>query len=113
MEQVKTLGERLTEAMRVKNTNAIALGEITGINPSLIYRYQKNLVSPKSDRIHILAAALQVNELWLMGYDVTHEIQTETSIELRSQIEQILNNLTTKKLNKVLTFLITFMSGEK
>lgn len=43
------------------------------IDKSLLSQYLSGKVEPKQDRLFILAEALNVNEAWLMGYDIPME----------------------------------------
>lgn len=108
MKIVSSFGERLNEALKLREYDSNKLASLTGINVSLIYRYQKNLVKPKNDKIQLIAKALSVNELWLIGYQTHYEVNTTDKIELRRDIDHILNNLSKDNLNKVLVFLETF-----
>lgn len=110
MEKITTFGERLKKTMQMKNVDANYLQEITGINSSLIYRYEKGLVEPRQPKIDLIAKALGVNTLWIMGYDCTHEIVSENRTNIFNQINGILNNCTEDELSKILVFLETFMN---
>ena len=63
--------ERLREAMAAKGVKAVELSEATGIPKSSISYYLSGTNVPKQDRIFLLAKALEVNEAWLLGYDVS------------------------------------------
>ena len=64
---------RIKEAMRLRNKTQAELCEITGIPKSAMSQYVSGKFVPKQTRIYLLAKALNVNEAWLMGYDVTRE----------------------------------------
>ena len=55
---------------------AVDLSEKTGIGKSSISQYRNGIVNPKQDRIYLMAQALNVNEMWLMGHDVPMERQS-------------------------------------
>ena len=55
---------------------AVNLSEKTGIGKSSISQYRNGIVNPKQDRIYLMAQALNVNEMWLMGHDVPMERQS-------------------------------------
>ncbi len=69
MERVE-LRDRLQEAMRVRGMRAVDLVERTGIPKGTISYYISGKTEPKADRLYILAQVLDVNEAWLLGYDV-------------------------------------------
>ena len=65
--------DRIREAMRIRNKTQAELCEITGIPKSAMSQYASGKFIPKQTRTHLLAEALNVNEAWLMGYDVPME----------------------------------------
>ena len=70
---IKTTAERLAEALSARNMKAVELHEKTGISKPSISQYISGKVTPKQDRIYIMAKALNVDTIWLMGYDVPME----------------------------------------
>ena len=71
-----TTANRLNLAMEMRNMKAVSLSEKTGIGKSSISQYRNGIVNPKQDRIYLMAQALNVNEMWLMGHDVPMERQS-------------------------------------
>ena len=65
-----TFQTRLKKAMDINNIKQIELVEKTKISKSLINQYLSGLSNAKQDKLTLLADALNVNEVWLMGYDV-------------------------------------------
>ena len=65
-----TTAYRLKKALELCNMKQIDLAEKTNIGRSAISQYLSGKVVPKQDKIYLLAQALNVNEGWLMGYDV-------------------------------------------
>ena len=55
---------------------ATELSELTGINKSTISQYLSKEYEPKRERIELFAKTLNVNEVWLTGYDVPMEISS-------------------------------------
>lgn len=62
---------RLKQALELRGMRAVDLVEKTGIPKGAISYYLAGKSQPKADRIYIMARALDVNEAWLLGYDVT------------------------------------------
>ena len=62
--------ERLRIAMSDNNLRPIDLANKTGIPKSMVSNYLSGRYVPKADRVYMLARALDVNEAWLLGYDV-------------------------------------------
>ena len=71
--------DRLKEAMRISNIKQADLSRLTGLSKGGISNYVTGRYEPKSDIISKLAAALNVSEMWLWGYDVPMERKRETS----------------------------------
>ena len=61
---------RFNNALNLRNIKPVELAEKTGISKSTISHYMSGYTKPKSDKLFILAKALDVSETWLMGYDV-------------------------------------------
>lgn len=70
---MKEFHKRLKEAMCLRNITQSELCEKTGIPKSAMSQYISGSFRPKQERTYLLAKALNVNEAWLMGYDVDIE----------------------------------------
>lgn len=100
---------RFNKAIAMKNIKPVELSEETGISKSTISHYMSGYTKPKSDKLYVLAKALEVNEAWLMGYDVPMERNT-TNETLSSvlntyderDIKRDLESLRAKLINKEL-----------
>lgn len=64
---------RLQRAMDIRKMRQVDLCEKTGISKSKMSQYVRGDHSPKLDAVYLLAQALDVQEAWLMGYDVPME----------------------------------------
>ena len=64
------LRDRLSEALARKGWKAVDLVEKTGVPKGAISYYLAGKSKPKTDRLYIIAQALDVSEAWLLGYDV-------------------------------------------
>ena len=69
-ERITTLQYMLNEALCIRRMKQLELSNVTGISRVSISTYATGKCSPKSDTVTILSAALHVNEIWLLGYDV-------------------------------------------
>lgn len=74
--QVPT-AERLREAMAEAGKKQIDLVKETGLQRSAVSRYLSGEYEPKQKAIHKMAVALNVNEMWLWGFDVPKARTTE------------------------------------
>lgn len=77
MEPVFTFAQRLEELKRIRGFNNTDLARICGIDKSNITRYCKGDYKAKQDVIYRMAEKLNINEAWLMGYDVPMEKQPD------------------------------------
>lgn len=70
MQIIDTFQRRLKKAMDINNYKQVDLVNKTHIDKTLINKYLAGLMKAKQDKLTILSEALNVNEVWLMGYDV-------------------------------------------
>lgn len=97
---METTAIRLKKALEVRNLRQIDIVESTGINKGALSSYISGKYEPKQTNIYLLAKALNVNEAWLMGYDVPMERIS------------FINEPTTKKLTDFHTFIHDYMNYE-
>lgn len=71
--RVATTAERLKERMDELNLKQVDLVRATGIDKGSISYYLSGRYEPKDKAVYKLARALDVNEMWLWGYDVQKE----------------------------------------
>lgn len=71
--------ERLKELMALKGLRQIDIAEKTGLGKSAISQYVSGKITPKQDKVYILAEGLNVSPTWLMGYDVPMERSSRES----------------------------------
>ena len=81
MKLISDFAERLRIALNFRNMKATELSELTGINKSTISQYLSNEYVAKRDRIELFAKILNVNEAWLIGYDVPMETNNQDDLE--------------------------------
>lgn len=65
--------KRLNQALSLRNMKPSELAEKSGMHKSRISQYTNGLYEAKQDAVYKLAKALDVNEAWLMGFDVPIE----------------------------------------
>ena len=73
MKTIDTFQRRLEKALTIRNMKPVELHEKTGISESLLSKYLSNNAVARQKKLTLLADALDVNEVWLMGYDVPME----------------------------------------
>lgn len=64
---------RLKKALSIRKMTQAELCQKTNIPKSALSEYLKGLYDPKQDRLVILSEALNVDPVWLMGFDVPME----------------------------------------
>lgn len=74
---VASASARISEAMDLRGMRQVELVEKSGLSKSLVNQYVSGKIqNVRSDKIYILAKALSVDPVWLMGFDVPMEEQT-------------------------------------
>ena len=88
-----SVSERLQEALRITGTKQIELSRLTKIDRGTINNYLMGKYEPKQDKLSIIADALNVDPVWLMGYDVPMEREKKTpdTIKLTEGEEMLLD----------------------
>ena len=81
MELVDSFKNRLQKALDNSNMRQVDLVEKTKLDKTLINKYLAGIMKAKQDKLTILADALNVNEVWLMGYDVPMERNFDKKIQ--------------------------------
>lgn len=100
MKIVESFSERLKQALELRDLKPTKLSELSNINKSTISQYIQGVYQPKRARIELFAKILNVNEAWLIGYDVPMERnkQDDRFLSLnskgRKQYENFLNEAT-------------------
>lgn len=64
---------RLKKALSIRNMTQAELCQKTKIPKSALSEYLKGLYDPKQDRLLIMSEALNIDPVWLMGFDVPME----------------------------------------
>lgn len=82
MQIVDTFQNRLKKIMEIRNIKQVDLVEKTKLDKTLINKYLAGVSNARQQKLTVLADALDVNEVWLMGYDVPmeRELKTESNV---------------------------------
>lgn len=78
-EKRASCADRMALALQLRGMKQSELCIKTGIPKSAISQYISGEFKPKQDRVFLIAQALDVDEAWLMGYDVPMEKEKEIS----------------------------------
>ena len=73
MKPKDTFQSRLEKAIQIRNIKPVELHEKTGISESLLSKYLSGNAVARQRKLTSLADVLNINEVWLMGYDVPME----------------------------------------
>jgi transcriptional regulator with XRE-family HTH domain len=76
-ERVESCSKRIAEALKIKGMKQYELCKLANVPKSSLSLYLSGAYEPKQDRVYDMAKALNVNEAWLMGYDVPMERQAK------------------------------------
>ena len=76
-ERVESCSKRIAMALKIKGMKQYELCKLANVPKSSLSLYLSGAYEPKQDRVYDMAKALNVNEAWLMGYDVPMERQTK------------------------------------
>ena len=86
MKPIDTFQNRLKLALSLKNIKPVELHEITKISESLLSKYLSGNAIARQKKLTILADALDINEVWLMGYDVPMQRNYKSDISDLSEL---------------------------
>ena len=84
---IETCATRIARALSIRGMRQYELCEKTKIPKSAISQYVSGAFEPKQDRIFLIAQALNVDPVWLMGYDVPMEKKENTKANKGSPAE--------------------------
>ena len=70
---VESCAARIKKALSIRNMKQSELCEKTKIPKSALSEYISGAYEPKQDRVFVIAKALNVDPVWLMGFDVPME----------------------------------------
>lgn len=88
MKTIDTFQNRLEKALRIRNIKPVELHEKTGISESLLSKYLSGNATARQKKISLISDALNVNPVWLMGYDISMEKNVKLD-NLGNPVEEI------------------------
>ena len=77
---IESCAKRIRKALSIRNMTQSELCRRTKIATSAMSEYIKGLYDPKQDKIYIMAQALDVDPVWLMGFDVPMEKEDKKNL---------------------------------
>ena len=79
IEKISNFKDRFNQALDIRNIKPVEVSEKTGISEATISQYRSGYAKPKDDKLVALSNALNVNPVWLMGLNVSMDIETMPS----------------------------------
>lgn len=104
--------KRLVDAMNAKGITAQELAERSGVGKSAISHYVNGNNEPRSRNAGKMAYVLDVNPLWLMGFDI--DVIEETDVNIK--INNVMHKMNKQQLERLLLyakFLMSEMGGDE
>lgn len=85
---------RIREALSIRNMKQSELAEKSGIDKAAVNHYLNHRYQPKQQGLLKMAKVLDVNEMWLAGYDVPMErnVVDKNSSEVATLFDRILRD---------------------
>lgn len=95
---IDTFAHRLTYAIKIKDVRPVDLSKVTGISKTNLSCYMSGKYEAKQDGVELLARVLNVNPVWLMGYDVPmdRDYERDKFVEIN-----VINLSTNEVVNKI------------
>lgn len=87
------LVSRINEALRHNEMSKAELSRRTGISPSSLSEYLSGKYEPKQDKIYLISRALNVDPVWLLGFE-DEDSEPQKHEEPKVDVKDIINNAT-------------------
>lgn len=81
--KIDTFKSRMAKALVLRGMKQVELSRLTSIDSGTINNYLSGKYEPKQNRLEKIAKALDVDPVWLMGFDVPMERQKNTPEKLQ------------------------------
>ena len=93
IQTTETCATRIKKALSIRNMTQTELCAKAKISKSSLSEYMSGKYIPRQDKVFVLAQALNVDPVWLWGYDVPMEKEVETQVTNDSPSEQPLTGV--------------------
>lgn len=97
--------ERLLAVMEKKNITQKELGRLAGIDQRQISKYCNGITEPRMEKLQNIAKVLDINEAYLLGANIPAEKESETHLEMRSNIISSLIYDNDEQLSKIIAYM--------
>lgn len=110
MEIIASFNERLKEAVSESNMSQSEISRLSGVPRTSLNKYLAGVSKAGNVYLYSLAQVLNVDVLWLMGYNVPKR-ESDEHRQLRRAIDDQLTHLSTENLSKVKRFIEEFLDN--
>jgi transcriptional regulator with XRE-family HTH domain len=101
MEELEEIKTRLRKALNARGMTQNELSKKTCIPKASISQYLSGYAKPKDNRIYEISEALEIDPVWLLGYDVPME---KSKVNYDELLELLDNYCTAKDIEKITAF---------
>ena len=113
--------ERIKQGLKIREITQTQLATKANIDKGQLSSYISGKYKPRQNNIDALAKALNVNEAWLMGFDVpmervpnkTESVQSSSVSAQCKEIIEVCNQLSPHNQRKVLTYSRNLLSTQQ
>lgn len=115
MKKIAVIGTRIKEYREVNNLTLSDLETMTGVPAQTLNRYELGQRSPKSDLVTQIAERMNVNPLWLFGYDEVMEPPDRKELKAKA-IDMLLENilrLTPENQERLVDYISVLVQSQK
>lgn len=114
MEQLEPIGKRIKQALYLRDMKRIELSRLTNISAGNITHYINGDFEPKTENIYLIAKALNVSEVWLLGYDVSIERTPYPTIkeDAKSSLYKLVDSLSLEECEIAARLIKSIIKGE-
>lgn len=101
--KVATFSMRLETVMERKGITRSELSKRTGISRQLLHKYLKDICLPRIENVQAIAKALNVDEAYLLGYDVDENGNADDKYNNVLEIKEV--NMLNKALGETIQYI--------
>ena len=110
MEIIASFNERLKEAVSESRLSQSEISRLSKVPRTSLNKYLAGVSKAGNVYLYSLAQVLNVDVLWLMGYDVPKR-ESDEHRQLRRAVDEKLTHLSTENLSKVKRFIEEFLEN--
>lgn len=96
--KIANFKNRFVSILNKKNISQSELARLTNISQSTISEWYRGSSEPKQDKLDLIAKVLNINPVWLLGYDVDIENNNNNNEQSTPQLKILARNF--EKLNE-------------